>query len=216
VGGSDQAAAAEVAYQDDLVASQRTMGIAMPLLKEIIGYAKGQISAGEPGYVKEGYAQFNQSLRDRARGATAEDLSAAFAGPNAPQGGAAISEIGKLRAGGGGNEAQALSASSLSEGKTMYLHTQALLDAMSGTAGSGIGTSVAQAQERISAIAGMRQYNPTTANILGVLGAGTSIYGALNQPSSLGTTNGFPNSMGPGGFGYSDPVPVNVTTGGGG
>ncbi len=96
----------------------------------------------------------------------------------------------------------------------MFLHTQALLDSMSGTGGSGIGTSVAQAQQRISGIAGMRDYNPTTASILGVLGAGASVYGALNQQPYLGTSNGVPSSMGPGGFGYTDPTPINVTTGG--
>ncbi len=184
-------------------AQLRALGMTNQIYKGELGYTQGALAAGEPGYVKQGYANFDQGLIDSSRASSAADLSAAFGGRNAPQGGATLATIGRLSGAGAGNEALALSQGKLAEGQAMFGQTQNLLQAMTGQSLGGLSQAAGFAQQQAGAIAHMRNYNPTTANILGALSAAGSIYGAYQGAGAAGTTSfggtGATPSMGGGG-----------------
>lgn len=198
--GGTQQATAEESFNIQTATASRYGHMAEPLLKELIAYSQGAIAGGEPGYVKKGFADYGEMLREKSRSTSTADFRSAFAPGRAPQGGAALGEIGALSAGGGGREAGALSQNRLNEANTMFQHTQALFDAMSGQGSQGIAQGTQAGAVSSSALAGMRQYNPITADILSALGIGASVYGALGTGGVAGVSTGA-GAYGPSSYG---------------
>lgn len=178
--GNPQSDAAQQASAANSMSAARELGLARTVLGGDLSYIQGALGAGEPQYVKQGYKNFTQGLVDTSRASSAADLHAAFSGAGAPQGGQALSTMGRLSAAGAGDQALAVSGSKLAEGQAMFAQTQNLLGAMSGQAVGGLDTAAQQAAQQAGAIAHMRNYNPTYATVLGALSAAGSVYGAYN------------------------------------
>ena len=211
-GDSPQQYAALQAEGSNYAQMEKALGIATPALKGEIGYIKGALGGGEPGYVKQGYNAFEQNLKDQSRTSAGADDRAAMAGKSGLQ---ALSALGKQSGLGAGRGAAATSEGKLSEGQAMFTQTQSLLATMGGAGVGALGTAAQISAQQAQAISHMQDYNSTTATVLGALSTAGSLYGAFQgiTPSYDAPSAGdYAPGYGPSGF----TGPTNISFGGGG
>lgn len=203
-GQSEQSAAASQAQAEEANAGRYMLSVAIPAERGLLGYIDQALAGGEPGYVKQGYQNLRQQVSDEATIGQAQKLSQTFTGGRAPQGGAAIRAIGDITTEGAGHRAAGMAAGSLSEAGAMLQQTNNLLNIMSGQSGTGIGQAVEAGGLQARAIGMLRPYNPTTANVLGLINAGAAVYGGLNSGATGATSPDFsPLASAPASYNFS-------------
>ena len=163
---------------------ERSYGLALPTLGREYGLIQGALSQGEPDYLKSAYAATRGSERESmAQGG----IGRLGASQGQKRGALAAGNVGAVSPQMlGGQMAEALYGSRVQE-------ASGNLEQMNKLLGFGLGQSQQAGSAALGAtgtelqnIQGMRNYNPTYANILGALNLGGSIYGAGSQAGLFG------------------------------
>jgi hypothetical protein len=166
--------------------AQGYYGIGVPALQQRQGEINASLAGGEPDYITSAF----QGQRGALTGAMAGKEGIAqrqqwAAGKAALSGGNAMATMNPADL--GAQLANALYGSKFAQGQANIDQQFNLMGMALGGAGTAGSSGLNSAQNQLTALGGLPNYNPTYANIVGGAAGAASLYGAYNQ-NQINTT----------------------------